>query len=248
MKAIILAAGYATRLYPLTIDTPKPLLEVGRKKMVEHIIHKLEEIEKLEEIHVVTNDKFYPHFLEWRKEFPSTVNIHIHNDGTKTNEDRLGAVGDIHFVVKNSKIDDDVVIVGGDNLFDFSLMGMYSLFNSKKGPVVAARDLGDPAMLAKKFGTIEMDKHNKMIGFEEKPEKPKSSLAATCVYMYTKEDIKELERHIKKEGKLPDNTGDFVKHLMTVKDVYAYPFEEHWYDIGSHEQLAEAREIFGKRG
>lgn len=246
MKAIILAAGYATRLYPLTLNTPKPLIEVGKKKMVEHIIHKLEEMEALDEIHIVTNDKFYTNFVEWRKTFPSTVNIFVHNDGTKTNDDRLGAIGDVHFVVENAKIDDDVVIIGGDNLFDFSLMGMYSLFNSKKGPVVAARDLGDPAKLAKKFGTMEIDSSNKVMSFEEKPEKPKSSLAATCVYMYTKEDVQELENHIKNVG-MPDNTGDFVKHLMTVKDVFAYPFEEHWYDIGSHEQLEEARQIFSSR-
>lgn len=246
MKAIILAAGYATRLYPLTLNTPKPLIKVGKKKMVEHIIHKLEELEELDEVHIVTNSKFYQHFVDWRKGFPSTVNIVVHDDGTKTNEDRLGAVGDIHFVVKSTGMSDDVVIVGGDNLFDFSIRGMYSLFAAKKSPVVAARDLGDPAKLAKKFGTMEIDDSNKVISFEEKPEKPKSSLAATCVYMYTKEDIEELERHVEKEG-LPDNTGDFVKHLMSVREVFAYPFEEHWYDIGSHEQLEEANEIFKNR-
>ncbi|MBN1544978.1 nucleotidyltransferase family protein [Candidatus Woesearchaeota archaeon] len=246
MKAIILAAGYATRLYPLTLDTPKPLLEVGKKRMVEHIIHKLEELDAVDEIHIVTNDKFCPHFVEWRRTFPSITNIFIHNDLTKTNEDRLGAIGDVHFVIEKAKIDDDVVIVGGDNLFDFSLLGMYSLFRSKKGPVNAARDLGDPAKLARKFGTVQIDLNNRIISFEEKPEKPKSSLASTCVYMYTKKDIEELESHIKKVG-MPDNTGDFVKHLMTVRDVFAYPFEEHWYDIGSHEQLEEARQIFSRR-
>ncbi len=246
MKAIILAAGYATRLYPLTLNTPKPLIEVGKKKMVEHIIHKLEELEGLDAIHIVTNNKFYDNFLEWRKAFPSIVNIFVHDDGTKTNEDRLGAVGDIHFVVQKEKLADDVVIVGGDNLFDFSLMGMYSLFAARKGPVVAARDLGDPMKLAKKFGTMEIDDSNKVVSFEEKPERPKSSLAATCVYMYTKEDIAELERHVENEG-LPVYTGDFVKHLMSVRDVFAYPFEEHWYDIGSHEQLEEANEIFNKK-
>ena len=246
MKAIILAAGYATRLYPLTLDMPKPLLEVGKKKMVEHIIHKLEEMDAVDEIHIVTNDKFYPHFVEWREGFPCTRNVIIHNDGTKTNEDRLGAVGDIHFAIQNAKIDDEVIIVGGDNLFDFSLLGMHSLFEAKKGPVVAARDLGDPVLLAKKFGTIEIDDTNKITSFEEKPEKPKSSLCSTCVYMYRKEDIEELKKVMQK-GDVPDNPGDFVKHLMTVRDVFCYPFEEHWYDIGGHEQLEEAREIFSKR-
>jgi glucose-1-phosphate thymidylyltransferase len=246
MKAIILAAGYATRLYPLTLNMPKPLIEVGKKRMMEHIIHKVEEMDAVDEIHVVTNEKFYQHFVDWRADFSCTKNIVIHNDGTTTNETRLGPVGDMHFVIKNADIDDSVLIIGGDNLFDFSLLGMYSLFNAKQGPVVAARDLGDPMKLAKKYGTIEMGESNKMISFEEKPEQPKSSLAATCVYMFTKEDVKELKRHVAEKG-LPDNAGNFVTHLMTVRDVFAYPFEEHWYDIGSHEELEEAREIFSKR-
>lgn len=246
MKAVILAAGYATRLYPLTLNTPKPLLEVGKKRMVEHIIHKLEEIEELDEIHIVTNDKFYSNFTDWRKEFPSRVNIFIHNDRTLTNEDRLGALGDLHFAIDKGRIDDDVIVVGGDNLFDFSLLGMVSLFRAKKAPVVAARDLGDKALLAKKFGTIEPDAENKILTFEEKPEQPKSSLAATAIYLYTAQDVKELER-MKAAGKLPDNSGEFIAHLMKQKDTYCYPFSEHWYDVGGHEQLEEAREIFSKR-
>jgi glucose-1-phosphate thymidylyltransferase len=246
MKAIILAAGYATRLYPLTLDTPKPLLEIGKKKMVEHIIHKIEELDAVDDIHIVTNEKFYNHFLEWRKDFTSTRNITIHNDGTKTNEDRLGALGDVHFVIQAADIDDDVLVVAGDNLFDFSFLGMYTLFRAKNALILPVRDLKDPAKLAKKFGTVVINEKNKIIDFEEKPEKPKSSLAATAVYMYTKENVEELKRYVKKEG-LPDNSGDFVRHTMLVSEAYAYPFEEHWYDIGGHDQLEEAREIFGKR-
>ncbi|MBW2971727.1 nucleotidyltransferase family protein [Candidatus Woesearchaeota archaeon] len=246
MKAIILAAGYATRLYPLTLNTPKPLLEVGKKKMVEHIIHKLEEIDEIDEIHIVTNEKYYNNFVEWRKSFPCTRNIRVHNDGTKNNDDRLGALGDLHFTIQKGNIDDDVIVVGGDNLFDFSLLGMVSLFRAKKAPVVAARDLGDRSLLAKKFGTIEPDKNNKILTFEEKPEEPKSSLAATAIYLYTAEDISELEK-MKAAGNMPDNSGEFIVHLMKMKDTYCYPFSEHWYDVGGHEQLEEAREIFGKR-
>lgn len=246
MKAIILAAGYATRLYPLTLNMPKPLIEVGKKKMMEHIIHKIEELNEVDEIHVVTNEKFYQHFVDWRAGFSCTKNIVMHNDGTTTNETRLGPIGDIHFVLKNAEIDDSVLIIGGDNLFDFSLLGMYSLFNAKQGPVVAARNLGDPVKLAKKYGTIEIDGSNKIISFEEKPERPKSSLASTLVYMFTKEDVKELKNHVAEKG-LPDNAGNFIQHLLNVRDVFAYPFEEHWYDIGSHEELEEAREIFSKR-
>ncbi len=246
MKAIILAAGYATRLYPLTLETPKPLLTVGNKKMIEHIIERIEEVEDIDEIVVVTNNKFYSHFLEWRKFFASSKEITILNDGTVNNEDRLGAVGDIDFAIKKLKINDDILIVGGDNLFEFSLPSFMRFFKKKKASIVGTIDLQSPEKLAKRLGAIEVDKSLKIIGFEEKPEKPKTSIAATCIYLFTKEDIKELERCIK-ENKKPDNTGDFIKYLAAKKPVYSYIFAEGWFDIGSHEQLKEAHEIYLKK-
>lgn len=244
MKALILAAGYATRLYPLTKNLPKQLLQVGEKKMVEHIIHKIEEVEDIDEIIIVTNNKYHPQFLEWEKEFYSEKPITLINNGTNTNEERLGAVGDMHFAVNKQDIDDDLLIVGGDNLFEFSLMSIMNMFREKEAPVVAARDLGDPSRLAKKFGTIEIDDDMKIVGFEEKPEKPKSALASTCIYLYTKEDIIELEKLIG-EGKKPDNTGDFLRHILDKRHVYCYSFSEKWFDIGSPEELKEVNRIYG---
>src|SRR3989338_4234615 len=112
MKGLVLAAGYATRLYPLTKDTPKPLLEVGERTIINHIFVKLEEIKGLEEVYVVTNDKFYSTFVNWSKSLNSSFKLKIVNDGTKSNEDRLGAVGDIHFVVQQEKINDNLMEIG----------------------------------------------------------------------------------------------------------------------------------------
>lgn len=246
MKAIILAAGYATRLYPLTLDMPKPLLQVGDKKMAEHIMDKIEEVDAIDEVFVVTNNKFFEHFNTWSKKYDSSKKITVVNDGTMTNEDRLGAVGDIHFVIEHTNIQDDVLVVGGDNLFDFSLLGMVGQFNEKNASVIAVRDLGEKSLLAEKFGVIELNEYSRIIGFEEKPAEPKTSLASTCVYLFSKEDVEELENCIRDNNK-PDNTGDFIRYLSEKKPAYGFVFDEAWYDIGSHEQLKEVRELFSKK-
>ena len=247
MKAIIIAAGYSTRLYPLTIDMPKQLLQVGPKLMVEHIIDKINQVKEIDEIIIVVNDKFYSKFLEWKNGYKGTAKkIILINDGTRSNEERLGAIGDLHLAIVQGNIHDGVLIIGGDNLFDFDLNDLLSLHKEKGHPVIAARDLGDPAKLAKKFGTIEMNDENIITGFEEKPEKPKTSLCATLIYYLTKEDVQELEDLIAKKSKL-DNTGEFIKHLSKKKPVACFTFQGMWYDIGSHEELKEVNELYRKR-
>lgn len=244
MKAIVLAAGYATRLYPLTLNQPKPLLKVAGKPMIEHIMFRIEEVDDIDEIFIVTNDKFYKHFLDWSKNYKSNKTIKVINDGTKSNEDRLGAVGDIHFVLKNKEIDDDVLIIAGDNLFEFSLHHLNIFFNKKKSPVIALYDVKDKE-LAKKYGIALINEDKKIIHFEEKPNNPRSTLAGTACYMFTKSDNKELEKVIL-SGKTPDNLGDFIKHLSENKHVYGFVFSERWFDVGSKEQLEIADKEFKK--
>ncbi len=239
MKAIILAAGYGTRLYPLTVDTPKPLLDIGGKPLIEHILIRVAEIPGVDEIVIVTNDKFYDVFMEWQEAYNSKISIKVLNDGTSSNEDRLGAIGDIDFAVKNENIDDDVLVVAGDNLFDFSLVHLHDFFRKKKASVVALNDLKEKEKAAKKFGVAEIDNDQRIVGFEEKPEFPKSSLASTACYFFTKSDLEELEKCIRERRK-PDNLGDFIKYLSSKKHVYGYIFTEKWFDIGSYEHLREA--------
>ncbi len=257
MKTIILAAGYSTRLYPLTLDMPKQFIKVGHKLMIEHILDKISNINEIDEIIIVTNNKYYPNFLEWQTNFqPNGSNNHssnkfnkkitILNDGTNSNEERLGAVGDMHFAIDSRKIDDEVMIIGGDNLFETDLRKMIAMFKNTGCPVVAARDLGDPQRLALKLGVIVTDSESKVIDFEEKPAMPKSSLAATLIYIFTKEDILELENCIRLHKKL-DNAGNFIRHLILKRDVYCYKFNEPWFDIGNHEELKQVQEIYNHK-
>ncbi len=246
MRAIILAAGYATRLYPLTHNTPKPLLKIGNKPIIEHILYRILEVDDIDGIYIITNDKFYPHFIEWKKHYHTNVPIKIVNDGTKTNEDRLGAIGDIHFVVKQEKIDDDLLVIAGDNLFEFSLRHLNEFFHNKEGSVVALYDLEDETKVAGKYGVVQLGENHRIIDFEEKPQNPKSSLASTACYLFAKEDIEELERCIA-QNKKPDNSGDFIKYLSAKKKVYGFVFTENWFDIGSHDQLKEADEFWSNK-
>ncbi len=244
MKAIILAAGYATRLYPLTLDNPKPLLPVGGSPLLDYTLDKLEELDGLDEIYVITNDKFYPKFKMWAAKQERSFNIKIINDCTKTNEDRLGAVGDTYYVIKQENIDDDLLLIAGDNLFEFSLKAMYAMFKEKKKTVFALCDLKDPAKLSKKFGVVEINENNKVIGFEEKPEQPKTTYASTACYIFSKDDLSKLKELAENA---PDNLGEIIIFLYQKSEVFGIPFKETWIDIGSLEQYKEADKLFAER-
>ncbi len=242
MKVIILAAGYATRLYPLTQDTPKPLLNVAGKTIVEHILDKVKEVELVSKIFIVTNDKFYGQFKKWQQDYIFPVPISILNDGTKTNEDRLGAVGDIDFVLQKEKIDEDVLVIAGDNLFGFSLKRFVDDFEKGgKKSIVALHDLGDAAKVRGKFG-VAVVHGTKIVDFEEKPMAPKSTLASTACYLFSTDDLHIIPM-LRKEGKA-DNSGDLVKWLVGHSEVHGFVFTEHWFDVGTLDSLKEANEAY----
>jgi len=241
IRAVVLAAGYATRLYPLTKDTPKPLLEVGERSIINHIFVKLEEIKNLEEVYVVTNDKFYSTFVDWSKSLNSSFKLKIVNDGTKSNEDRLGAVGDIHFVVKQEKINDDLMVIAGDNLFGFSLLDFADFFKEKNTSLVAFHDLKDKDKVKGKYG-VGIVQGSKVVDFAEKPTEPKSSLASTACYFFKRNDLVHIKNMVK-SGKV-DAPGNLIKYLATESEVHAFVFDEHWFDVGSFESLAEAKKLY----
>jgi len=241
MKAVIPVAGYATRLYPLTKDTPKALLKVGDKRMIEHILAKIEEVPEIDEVHLVTNEKFYKAFLDWKVTHKGKVKVNVYNDGTKSNEDRLGAVGDMYWGIDKGKVDDDIIVIAGDNLFEFSLNSMVEMFRENGRSVVAGRDLKDKSLLANKFGVIESDKDGVITSFEEKPDEPKSSVCATFIYLINRAGVSELKRLVK-AGKKPDNGGDFIRHLSESEKVYCYEFDDRWTDIGDIKALKAADE------
>jgi glucose-1-phosphate thymidylyltransferase len=241
IKALVLGAGYGTRLYPLTQDTPKQLLEVGGKTILGHILEKIDQIPEVKEIMVVTNHRFYDQFRIWLNHNPRTKNIKLINDGTISNNDRLGAVGDINFVLKEEDINDDLLVIAGDNLFGFELKNFIGNFHQHGNSLVAFHDLKDHEKIKKKYGVGVLD-GDKVIEFQEKPWVPKSSLAATACYIFKKEDLNHVEKSISL-GKA-DNPGDLVKYLVKESKVHGYVFDEHWFDVGSFESLEEAKKVY----
>ncbi len=246
MKCIILAAGYATRLYPLTLNKPKPLLMIGKKPMMEHILDKIKLVDEIDEIFIVTNNKFFSVFEEWKNNLNFDKKVKIINDGTLTNEDRLGAVGDMAFVIEKEDINDDLMIIGGDNLFEFSLAVLNEISNKNNASVIAIYDLIEKQKLAKKFGVVEVDENNKIIGFEEKPENPKTSFAATLCYIFKKHDLVLFKDFITSKDR-PDNIGEVIRYLVNKTNVYAMISSEKWWDIGNKEQLEEVNKIFQEK-
>ena len=242
MKVIILAAGYATRLYPLTKDKPKPLLQVGGKPIVDHIIKKLEDIEEVDEIFIVTNSKFYGHFQKWAEEFKSSKKIKILDDGTRSNEDRLGSLGDVDFVIEKEDIKESIMIVAGDNLFEFSLKEFVESHKKHNKSAVALYDVQDKE-LAKQYGVVGVGDESRMIEFEEKPSSPKSTLASTGVYIYPPHVLPMLQAFVRKYEN-SDKAGNFLEWLHKEEHVYCYITIEKWFDIGTLDQLEKARGEF----
>jgi glucose-1-phosphate thymidylyltransferase len=229
MKALILAAGYATRLRPLTDTIPKQLLPVGGRPMVDWILDRIEET-SADEIHLVTNARFADAFERWSQD----KDVRVHNDGTTSNEDRLGAIGDIQFV----GLDDDLLVIAGDNLFDYSLAGYELYWRERDGSCVAVIDVGDPE-LAKKYGIVDVDENDRIIGFVEKPADPPTTLCATATYFFDRGHVRKIPTYLE-EGNPPDQPGNYIAWLHQRVPVYAYRLPGEWYDIGDEAQLFEA--------
>jgi len=239
MKCIILCAGYATRLYPLTLDQPKPLLPVKGKPMLNYAIDKLELIKEIDEIFIITNDKFYNSFLEWSKNLATNKKIKIINDNTKSNEDRLGGLRDLWLVIQQENIKEDLFVIAGDNFFDFNLNGFVNFFKEKNKNTIGLYDIKDISK-ASNFGILEINKDNEIISFEEKPEHPKSSLVSTALYLYTKEELKKIEEYMKTDNP-KEGPGYLIPYFMNFQDVNGYVFSGKWWDIGSKEIYEEVK-------
>lgn len=242
MKCIILAAGYATRLYPLTKDRPKPLLEVAGKSILEHILIKVEKVTEIDKVYIVTNDRFYGHFKKWVKEYKSSKDIKVINDGTTTNENRLGAIADIQYVVDTEDLNDELMILAGDNLFDFELTDFVEFYKEVGADCITTHEINDVKRI-KRTGVIEVDDRMRVVSFEEKPQEPKSNLAVPPFYIYRQKTIPLIKNYIE-EGNNPDAPGNFIPWLIGKRDVYAYKFNGMRYDIGTLESYRKVQELF----
>ena len=245
MNVIILAAGYATRLYPLTLDKAKPLLEVGGRPMIEWVADNLADVPEVGTVYIVTNDKFANDFQAWADRYQNRqrkFNLQIVNDGSKSDDDKLGAIGDINFVITRENLaQSDLLIIAGDNLFNESLRGFVN-YAKETVATVAVYDIGDLEAI-KKYGNITIDSHGVITRFEEKPEKPRSTLAALAIYYYSRQVVPLLTTYLA-AGNNPDQPGRFVQWLYQRKPVKTFQIKGKWLDIGSKETLAQANEIF----
>jgi glucose-1-phosphate thymidylyltransferase len=247
MKALILAAGYATRLYPLTKDRPKPLLLVGKKTIVDYLIQKLEQVPEIDAIHIVTNDRFYGIFNEWLKTCKSKKKIIIDNDGSTTNEDRLGAIGDIRLVLEKHKIYDDIMVLAGDNIFDWSLKEFVEFAKAKPDVfALGAYDIIDKAKAANTYGVVEVGINGDMVNFLEKPKDPPTSLIATGIYYFPQDKLSMIAQFMK-AGNEKDAPGHFIQWISKEQEVRCFVFKGVWFDIGDLESYRKANRAFQEK-
>jgi glucose-1-phosphate thymidylyltransferase len=239
MKSIILAAGYATRLYPLTQNFPKALLDIGGKAIIDYICDELDTIDEIDEILVVSNHKFIDHFLSWEKERTGVKRIKVIDDGSTSEENRLGAIGDIIYVLDSEKVQEDVLIIAGDNFFTYKLKDFYNFYKKVQSDCIAVREI-DSIEDLRRMGVVQLDQDGRVIDFVEKPENPASNIAVYASYIYSKDTLPLFSTYMQ-EGNKPDAPGYFPAWLYKRKSIYAYSFEGECYDIGTHESLAEVR-------
>jgi len=242
MKAIVLAAGYATRLYPLTKNQPKPLLKIAGKSILDHIVEKMERVEAIDEIIIVTNDKFTDYFVQWKKLASYTKQVTIVNDGTTTNDNRLGAIGDIQYVIDTQQVADDLMVLAGDNLFDFELSDFVSYFFEKEtGCITAYKEENEEQL--KRAGVVDLSDTGQVLSFEEKPSHPKSNYCVPAFYLYKKESLPLFKEYLKEDNN-PDAPGHFIPYLITHRNVHAYLFEGKRYDIGTVDSYNMVNQLF----
>jgi len=247
MNALILAAGYATRLYPLTLNKAKPLLEVGGKPIIEWLFDNLASVPGLRTVFVVTNDKFASDFQNWANTYQNrhrAMQIKIINDGSKSDDDKLGAIGDINLVLTRENLaNDDLLLIAGDNLFEQRLSDFVNSAKHSQA-TVAVHDVGNLEAM-KKYGTVTIDSKGVITYFEEKPAHPKSTLAAVALYYYSREVLSLFTTYLA-AGNNPDQPGLFLQWLYPRKPVNTFEIKGRWLDIGSKETLENADKIFAK--
>lgn len=243
MNVVLLCAGYATRLYPLTLNRPKPLLELAGKPIIEHILSRLKPLSgKIDRVAVVTNAKFHSQFEDWAKKSSFPVGIEVINDGTTSNETRLGAIGDLELTLERDMRSADALVLAGDNVFTFDLASFIKEAESHRPSItVGVSDIKD-VTLAKQFGIVKFDEKKRIEFFVEKPQNPPSTMASLALYYFPKESLRLL-REYKRQGE-QDAPGYFISWLCGREPVFAYPFEGTWFDIGTKAGLELANDFF----
>ncbi len=240
MKCLILAAGYATRLYPLTENFPKPLLTVGKKCILDWLIDDIDTLGAVDEYVVISNHKFAYHFDAWAK--GKTQRITVVDDGTDSNETRLGAVKDIQFAIDRLGLDDEMLVIAGDNVLDFSLTKFISYAKEKGSSCIMRYYEADEKKL-RKCGVVEVDEDDRILGMEEKPAEPKSHWCCPPFYFYTRADAKLVPQGIA-AGCGTDAPGSYIAWLASVVPVHAMEMPGRRYDIGNLESYEAVQKTY----
>lgn len=243
MKALILGAGYGVRLYPLTKNKPKPLLAIAGRPVIEWVIDRILPLKGVDEIIIVVNEQFYENYQRWLGEYGCSKKITLCNDHTDSNETRLGAIGDINLVIDEHKIKDDLLIIAGDNLFEFNLVEFVRFFKSH-GPTIALRNMkGVDKRLISQYSVVTLDKRDQVVDFEEKPPDPKSSLIAICLYLFPKKDLVLIKKYLA-TGFNPDAPGYYIQWLYKKTDVCGCIMKGSWFDIGDIDSYNKANDYY----
>ena len=247
MNILVLAAGYATRLYPLTLNKAKPLLDVAGKPMLEWVLDNLAPIPDIGTVYIVTNNKFAADFQTWADGYNqqgTKLQFKIVNDGSTNDQDKLGAIGDINLVVDREGLtQEDLIVVAGDNLFSQSLEG-FAVAAKGKQAVLATYDVNDLEAI-KKYNSLTLDGEGRITAFEEKSQTPTSTVTGIALYYFSAATVKMFDTYIQ-EGNNPDQPGRFIQWLYPRLPVHTFPIPGTWFDIGSKETLEEANGIFAQ--
>ncbi len=243
LKVIVLCAGYATRLYPLTENMPKPLLPVGNRPILEWILERVEKVGDVDAVYLVSNQKFAGHFEAWAMKVKYPWPVEVVNDHTLNNETRLGAIGDLAYTLNTKQVPpSDLLVIAGDNFFDFDL-GSFVDFGKKKRPhgVIAVYDVGEKE-LAKRYGLVRTDSEGKILEFQEKPPQPMTTLASSGIYWLPKETWSLLDRYIT-SGHNIDQPGHYMRWLAETAGLFAFSLKGKWLDIGDLDSYQKANAI-----
>ena len=245
MKAYLLAAGFATRMYPLTRNVAKPLLEVGGLPILSHLVRRVETIPDLTEVIVVGNHRFAESLVNWSHALACRVPLRVLDDGVSEVDERLGAIGDLVFALGQVPSEgEDLLVVAGDNLLEFDLAPLHQEFKAAKGPMLVTRRV-DHGEGPSPYNALRVDESGQVLEFEEKPRRPFGDLSAIALYFLGPGTPELLEQYLASGGN-PDAPGHFISWLVSVERVFARPMPGKWFDIGSLESLREAREAWGR--
>ena len=240
MKCLILAAGYATRLYPLTENFPKPLLDVGGKTILDWLVDDIDTAGLVDEYVVISNHKYAHHFETWAK--TKTMKVTVVDDGTSSNETRLGAVKDIQFAIDQLQLDDDMLVIAGDNVLDFSLT-KFVRYAAEKNTSCIMRYYEPSEQKLTKCGVVAVDENDRIQSMEEKPAQPKSHWCCPPFYYYTKEDARLVEKGIA-SGCGTDAPGSYIAWLCTQTPVHAMEMPGKRFDVGNLESYQKIKEEY----